>query len=70
MRLFVYKTVECEVINVEFLRRDIPLNNSAVMVKWKCLKLLYSSNSSKGMYRIDSQLKKNDTSKTFNSRNN
>ena len=55
MKLFVYKTVKCEVINVEFLSRDLPLNNSAIMVKWKCLKLLYWS---KGMCRIDSQLKK------------
>ena len=55
MKLFVYKTVKCEVINVEFLSRDLPLNNSAIMVKWKCLKLLYSW---KRMCRIDSQLKK------------
>ena len=55
MKLFVYKTVKCEVINVEFLGRDLPLNNSGIMVKWKCLKLLYSS---KGMCWIDSQLKK------------
>ena len=55
MKLFVYKTVKCEVINVEFLSRDLPLNNSVIMVRWKCLKLLYSS---KGMCRIDSQLKK------------
>ena len=55
MKLFVYKTVKCEVINVEFLSRDLPLNNSAIMVKWKCLKLLYSS---KGMCRTDSPLKK------------
>ena len=55
MKLCVYKTVKCEVINVEFLSRDLPLNNSAIMVKWKCLKLLYSS---KGMFRIDSPLKK------------
>ena len=55
MKLFVYKTVKCEVINVEFLSRDLPLNNSAIMVKWKCLKFLYSS---KGMCSIDSQLKK------------
>ena len=41
-------------INIEFLNRDLPVNNSAIMVKWKCLKLLYSSN---GMCRIDSQLK-------------
>ena len=66
MQLFVYKTVKCEVINVEFLSRDLPLNNSAIMVKWKCLKLLYSS---KGMCRIDSQLKKNDTFEIFNSWN-
>ena len=52
--LFVYKTVNCKVINVEFLSRVLPLNNSAFMVKWKCLELLYSS---KGMCRIDSQLK-------------
>ena len=55
VKLLVYKAVKCEVINVEFLSRDLPLNNSAIMVKWKCLKLLYSS---KGMCRIDSQLKK------------
>ena len=58
MKLLVYKTVKCEVINVEFLSRDLPLNNSAIMVKWKCLKLLCSS---KGMRRSDSQLKKIDT---------
>ena len=55
VKLFVYKTVKWKVINVEFLRRDPPLNKSAIMVKWKCLKLLYSS---KGMCRIDNQLKK------------
>ena len=55
MKLFVYKTVKCEVINVEFLSRDLPLNNSGIIVKWKCMKLLYSS---KGMCRNDSQLKK------------
>ena len=55
MKLFVCKTVQCEVINVEFLSRDLPLNNSVIMVRWKCLKLLYSS---KGMSRIDSQFKK------------
>ena len=33
MKLFVYKTVKCEVINVEFLGRDLPLNNSGIMVK-------------------------------------
>ena len=54
MKLFVYKTVKCEVINVEFLRRDLSLNNSAIM-EIKCLQLLYPS---KGMCRIDSQLKK------------
>ena len=55
MNLFVCKTVKSEVTNVEFLSRNLPLKNSAIMVKWKCLKLLYSS---KGMCRIDSQLKK------------
>ena len=55
VKLLVYKAVKCEVINVEFLSRDLPLNNSAIMVKWKCLKLLHSW---KGMCRIDSQLKK------------
>ena len=59
MKLFVYKIiklfVKCEVINVEFLSKNIPLNNSAIMVEWKCPKLLYSS---KGMCRTDSQLKK------------
>ena len=55
MKLFVYKIIKCEVINVEFLSRDLPLSNYANMVKGKCLNLLYSS---KGMCRIDSQLKK------------
>ena len=55
MKLFVYKAVKCEVINVKSLSRDLPLNKSAIMIKWKYLKLLYSS---KGMWRIDSQLKK------------
>ena len=55
MKLFVDKTVKCEVINVKFLSRDLPLNNSATMVKGKCLKLLCSS---KGMCRSGSQLKK------------
>ena len=45
----------CEVINVEFLSRDLPLINSEIMASWKCLKLL---NSSKGMYRINIELKK------------
>ena len=55
MKLFVYKTVTCEVIKVEFLSRDLVLNNSAIMVKRKCLKLLYSS---KAMCGIESQFKK------------
>ena len=55
VKLFVYKSDKHEVINVEFLSRDLPLSNSAIMVKWKCLKLLYPS---KGMCRIGSQLKK------------
>ena len=33
MKLFVYKTVKCEVIEAEFLRKDLPLNNSAIIVK-------------------------------------
>ena len=53
--VLVKLTVKCQVINVEFLSRDLPLNNSAIMVEWKCLKLLYSS---KAMCSIDSQLKK------------
>ena len=32
VKLFVYKTVKCEVINAEFLSRDLSLNNSAVIV--------------------------------------
>ena len=55
MKLFFYKTVKCGVINVDYLSRDLPLTNSAIMVKWKCLKSLYSS---KAMCRTDSQLKK------------
>ena len=55
VKLFVYKTIKCEVINDKFLSKDLTLNNSEIMVKWKCLKLLYSP---KGMCRIDSQLKK------------
>ena len=55
VKLFVDKTAKYEVINVEYLSRDLSLNNSAIMVKWKCQKLLYSS---KGISRIDSQLKK------------
>ena len=33
VKLFVYKIVKCEVINVKFLSRDLPQNNSAIMVK-------------------------------------
>ena len=55
MKLFVYKTVKWEVINVEFLSKELSLNKSGVTVKWKCLKLLYSS---KGTCRIDNQFKK------------
>ena len=55
VKLFVYETVKCEVINVEFLSIDLPPNNFAIMVKWKCQKLLHSS---KGMCMIDSQSKK------------
>ena len=54
-KLFVYKTVTFEVNNVEFLCIDLPLNNRAIMVKWKYLKLLYSS---KGMCRIEVNWKK------------
>ena len=43
VKLYVYKTVKCEVINVKFFSKYLPLNN------------LYLS---KGMCRIDSQLKK------------
>ena len=42
VNLFVNKTVKCEVTNVEFLSRDLLLNNSAIMVKWKCLGSSYS----------------------------
>ena len=66
MKLFVYETVKCEVINVKFLSKYLPLNNSVIMVKWKCLKSLYSS---KGMCRIDSQIKNIDTFEIFNSWN-
>ena len=52
MKLFVYKTVKCEAINVEFLSRDLLPNNFAIIIKRKCLKLSYSS---KGMCCIDSQ---------------
>ena len=55
MKLFAYKTVKCDVINVEFISKCIPLNNYAITVKRKCLKLLYSS---KAMCRIDSQSRK------------
>ena len=33
MKLYLYKTVKCEVINVKFLSKDLLLNNSAIMVK-------------------------------------
>ena len=33
VNLFVYKTVKCDVINVEFLSRYLPWNSSAIMVK-------------------------------------
>ena len=33
MKLFVYKTVNCEVTNAEFLSRDLPMNNSVIMVE-------------------------------------
>ena len=55
MKLLVYKAAKCEVINVEFLSRDHPLNNSAIMIKWKYLKLIYSWQA---VCRIDSWLKK------------
>ena len=55
VKLYVYKTVNCEVINFKLLSRDLSLHNFAIMVKWKCLKLLYLS---KGMCKIDSQSKK------------
>ena len=32
-KLFVDKTVKCGVINVEFFSRDLPVNNSAIIVK-------------------------------------
>ena len=33
VKLFVYKTVKCEFINIELLSRGLPLNNAAIMVK-------------------------------------
>ena len=33
MKLFVYKTVKCEVINVEFHSKNLALNNTAIVVK-------------------------------------
>ena len=36
VKLFVYKTVKYKVINFEFLSRDLPLNNSAIMV-WQSI---------------------------------
>ena len=47
--VFVYKTAKLEVINFAFLNRDLPLNNSAIMVKRKYLKLLYSSKECIGL---------------------
>ena len=41
VKLFAYKTVKCEVANVEFLTRDLPLKNSAIMVKRKCLNYIH-----------------------------
>ena len=32
-KLIVSESVKCEVFNVEFLSRDLSLNNSAIMVK-------------------------------------
>ena len=32
VKLFVYKTVKCEVINVEFFNIDLTLNNSVIIV--------------------------------------
>ena len=43
MKLFFdYQTVKCEVINVEFYGRDLPLSHSAIMATLDCLKLLCS----------------------------
>ena len=33
VKLFVYEAVKCEGINVDYLRKDLPVNNSAIMVK-------------------------------------
>ena len=33
VKLFVYKTVKCEVINIEFISRNLPLNTCANMAK-------------------------------------
>ena len=33
VKLFFHKTVKCESNNVEFLSRDLPLKNSAIMVR-------------------------------------
>ena len=43
MELCVYKTFKYKVINLEFLSKDLPLNNSAIMVKrnvlnWQSIK--------------------------------
>ena len=32
MKLFVHKTVTCEVINVEFLNRDVPLKMCEIIM--------------------------------------
>ena len=49
------KLLNVKLLKLDFLSRDLPLDSSAIMVKWKCLKLL---NWLKGMRKIDSQLKK------------
>ena len=33
MKLFIYKAIKCEVINVEILSRDLPREKSEIMVK-------------------------------------
>ena len=49
MKSPVYQTVKWEVTNVECLSRHLPLNNSAIGVKWEWLKLLYSSKGCVGL---------------------
>ena len=55
VKLFVY----IKLLNVKLLMSNSQQRSSSehseIMVKWKCLKLLYSS---KGMHRINSELKK------------